>query len=101
MYSNYAINISVIRDSMMAASTKTLKFISRLTVLSLNIIKSAKLRVLRAHVATCLACLRDHLPTCLVCLRAYVPCVLLAQMHYVPKCTRAIASNSKNKFSKT
>ena len=49
--------------------------------------ESAKLRALRAHVPTCLACLRAHVPTglaylrahvptCLACLRAHVLCVL-------------------------
>ena len=35
--------------------------------------------VLRAHVATCLACLHDHVPTSLTFLRAHVSCVLTYQ----------------------
>ena len=46
-------------------------------------------------------------PTELRTLRAHVPCVpmrlayLRARMPYVPKCSRAITSNNKNKFSVT
>ena len=42
-------------------------------------LESAKMLVLRAHVATCLACLHDHVPTSLTFLRAHVSCVLTYQ----------------------
>ena len=81
------------------------------------------LTYLRAHVLTCLTCLRAHVQTCLACLRAHVstylaclcaqvstcfacsrpnvPCVLKCSRTCVPKCSRAITSNNKNKFSMT
>ena len=37
---------------------------------------SAKLRTLRTHVPTCLACLCDHMPTCLECSSGHVPTCL-------------------------
>ena len=80
--------------------------------------------ILRPYVSTCLACLRAHVPTWLACLRAHVPCVLTCSrvevpcvltyssanvsclltyscvnVSCVPKCSRAITSNDKNKFS--
>ena len=39
-------------------------------------VESAKLRALRAHVPTCVACLRVNVPCVLTCLSANVPCVL-------------------------
>ena len=63
--------------------------------------ESAKLRALRAHVPTCLACLRAHLPMCLACLRAHVlTCQRVLRAHvltfpralraYMLKCQRAL-----------
>ena len=58
--------------------------------------ESAKLRALRAHLPTCLACLRAHVPTCLACLRAHVPtCLACLRAHVpcvlcVPTCSRDI-----------
>ena len=65
------------------------------------ILESAKLRTLRAHVPTCLACLRAQMPTCLACLRAHVStcqralraCILTCQSvlrAYVLTCQRAL-----------
>ena len=59
--------------------------------------ESAKLRTLRAHVPTCLACLRAHMlrclaylrahmPRCLVCSRANMPCVFICSCANVPTC---------------
>ena len=44
------------------------------------------LAYLRAHVLTCLACLRAHMPTCLPCLRAHVPMCLACLRAHVPTC---------------
>ena len=54
--------------------------------------ESAKLRALRAHVPTCLACFRAHLPMCLACLCAHMPTCLAclrAEVHCVLTCSRA------------
>ena len=54
--------------------------------------ESAKLRALRAHVPTCLACLRSNVPCVLTSSRAYVPCMLTCSRAYVPcvlTCSRA------------
>ena len=75
--------------------------------------------VSRANMSSVLMCqcvLHPYVPTCLVC--AYMPCVLTCQhtlcayvptclaylhahMPYMPKCSHAITSNNKNKFSMT
>ena len=57
--------------------------------LLISLIESAKLRALRAHVPTCLACLRDYVPTCLACLRAHVPTCLHDHVPCVLKCSNA------------
>ena len=65
------------------------------------------LACLRAIVPTCLACLRDHVPKCAACLRTHVPTCLAcfawsrANVLCVPTCSRAITTNNKNKFSIT
>ena len=65
---------------------------------------------LRAHVPTCLCvltCSRGNVPCVLTCqrtLRAYVlTCLTCLHAHVlcVPKCSRAITSNNKSKFSMT
>ena len=52
-------------------------------------VESAKLRALRAHVPTCLACLMAYVPTCLSCLRAHVPTCLA----YVLTCQRVLRTH--------
>ena len=48
--------------------------------------ESAKLRALRAHMPTCLACLLAHVPTCLRALRDYVLTCLACVRAHVPTC---------------
>ena len=48
--------------------------------------ESVKLRALRAHVPTCLACLHAYVATCLACLRAHMPTCLACLRAHVPKC---------------
>ena len=90
--------------------------------------ESAKLRALRAHMSTCLACFtcsHANVPWVLMCSHANVPCVLMCSranvscvsicwrdyvlmpcvsrvnMSCVPTCSRAITTNDKYKFSTT
>ena len=57
---------------------------------SLPLGQSAKLRALRAHVPTCLACLRAHLSTCPACLHAYMLTCQCALRAYMLMCQRAL-----------
>ena len=76
--------------------------------------ESAKLRALRVHVSTCLACLRAHVPTSLECLRAHVQtclecshangtfvftCSSRVSVPCVLTCSGALTSNNKKEFS--
>ena len=56
-------------------------------------IESAKLRALRAHVPTCLACLRTHVPTCLACLRTYMPTCLTCLRTHVRTCLACLRAH--------
>ena len=71
-----------------------LYFKTGFSVIDMGLVESAKLRALRVHVPTCLACLRAHVPCVLKCQR-----VLRAFCAYVPMCSRAITTNNKKKFS--
>ena len=81
-------------------------------ILFIPTLESAKLRALRGHVPTSLACLHAQVSTCLACLRASVSCLLTCSCpnvlcvpscscSNVPKCSHAITSNNKFQFSTT
>ena len=81
-------------------------------ILFIPTLESAKLRALRGHVPTSLACLHNQVSTCLACLRASVSCLLTCSCpnvlcvpscscSNVPKCSHAITSNNKFQFSTT
>ena len=91
IYLNYSQKTNTKNNLIMLISNDSLIEINCKTTLLFD--ESAKLRPLRGHVPTCIACLRAHVLTCLACLRAHVPCV--------STCSRDIITNNKNKFSIT
>ena len=91
IYLNYSQKTNTKNNLIMLISNDSLIEINCKTTLLFD--ESAKLRPLRGHVPTCIACLRAHVLTCLACLRAHVPCV--------STCSRDIITNNKNRFSIT
>ena len=84
IYLNYSQKTNTKNNLIMLISNDSLIEINCKTTLLFD--ESAKLRPLRGHVPTCIACLRAHVLTCLACLRAHVPCV--------PTCSRDITKIS-------
>ena len=102
IYLNYSQKTNTKNNLIMLISNDSLVEINCKTTLLFD--ESAKLRPLRGHVPTCLACLRAHVPTCLACLRTHVPTCLAclrAQVPCVSTCSRDIITTNKNKFSIT
>ena len=68
-------------------------FSDDLAFLQHSLSESAKLRVLRAHVPTCLTCLRAYVSKCLACLRPHVPTCLACLRAYVPMCIACLRAH--------